>query len=300
LNLVAVLGSLSVGTHEAFVPYPAVLQLPNGFRPIGVAIRRGQAYFGSVQDTGPIYRANLATGTGSLITSNTGGQVTDMAFDHRGLLIVGGGATGDARILNPSNGDVYGRYTLSGPSGFINGIILAKDAAWFTDSFHATLYRLPFPSTGAIPGPNLVQQIPLTGDFVLRPNEFNASAITTTPDGASLIIAQENTGKLFQVDTATGATTTVDLEGTILDSPDGFLRLGNTLYVTEHKVNRVASLTLSSDGRQARLRARVSDPRFDIPTRIAEFQDRLYIPNSRTTTPPKPTTRYTAVAIQRF
>ncbi|MGH3873463.1 MAG: superoxide dismutase [Pseudonocardiaceae bacterium] len=261
---------------------------------------QGTSLLGSVQDTGPIYRADLATGTGSLVTSNTGGQVTDMAFDRRGLLIVGGGAIGDARILNPGNGDVRSCYPLSDRVGLSTVSHSQRTPHGSPTRFTPRCTDYPLPSTGAIPDQNLVQQIPLTGDFVLRPNEFNASAITTTPDGTSLIITQENNGKLFQVDTATGATTTVDLSGTILDSPDGFLRLGNTLYVTERKVNRVASLTLSSSGRRARLRARVSDPRFDIPTRIAEFQDRLYIPNSRTTTPPKPTTRYTAVAIQKF
>jgi hypothetical protein len=43
--------------------------------------------------------------------------------------------------------------------------------------------------------------------------------------------------------------------------------------------------------------SRTSDPRFDVPTTIAEYGDRFYLPNARFTTQPTPTTPYTAVAI---
>jgi hypothetical protein len=43
----------------------------------------------------------------------------------------------------------------------------------------------------------------------------------------------------------------------------------------------------------------VTDPRFDVPTTVASFADRLYLPNARFSIEPTPETTYTAVAIPR-
>jgi hypothetical protein len=43
----------------------------------------------------------------------------------------------------------------------------------------------------------------------------------------------------------------------------------------------------------------LTDPRFDVPTTVAVFGDRLYLPNARFGTPPTPETVYTANAIRR-
>jgi hypothetical protein len=43
----------------------------------------------------------------------------------------------------------------------------------------------------------------------------------------------------------------------------------------------------------------VSDPRFDVPTTVASFGNRLYLPNARFSTPPTPETTYNAVAIDK-
>jgi hypothetical protein len=40
----------------------------------------------------------------------------------------------------------------------------------------------------------------------------------------------------------------------------------------------------------------VTDPRFDVPTTVATFANRLYLPNARFTTTPTPTTEYQVVA----
>jgi hypothetical protein len=43
----------------------------------------------------------------------------------------------------------------------------------------------------------------------------------------------------------------------------------------------------------------LTDPRFDVPTTVAVFGNRLYLPNARFSTPPTPDTVYTANAIRR-
>ena len=45
--------------------------------------------------------------------------------------------------------------------------------------------------------------------------------------------------------------------------------------------------------------SRTTSPNFDVPTTIAEYGNRFYLPNARFTTTPTPTTPYTAVAVPR-
>lgn len=42
-------------------------------------------------------------------------------------------------------------------------------------------------------------------------------------------------------------------------------------------------LELDDSGRTAQLKDELSDPGFDIPTTVARFEDRLYLPNARFT-----------------
>jgi len=48
-----------------------------------------------------------------------------------------------------------------------------------------------------------------------------------------------------------------------------------------NRLNTVAVLRLSSDGRSARIVGRLTDPRFDVPTTVASYGNRLYLPNAR-------------------
>lgn len=174
--------------------------------------------------------------------------------------------------------------------------MIAGGAAWFTDSFIPVLYKLPIHRDGSLPAPNELVKIPLTGDLQYV-DGFNASGIAPSPDGSGLLIAQINMGKLFRVDLPSGTTHQIDLGAQTLTNPDGMLLDGHRLFVAENRQNEVAALNLNDDGTAAKVDRRVTDRRFDIPTRIARNASLLYLPNARTTTPPEPTTPYTAVAI---
>jgi sugar lactone lactonase YvrE len=127
----------------------------------------------------------------------------------------------------------------------------------------------------------------------------NANGIAETPDGRSLLIVQSNTGKLFKVDPATGVTKEVNLGGEVLTNGDGLLVNGNTLYVVQNRLNTVAEFKLNWSGTSGKLVTKVTDPRFDVPTTVASFGKRLYLPNARFNTPPTPETPYNAVAIPK-
>ena len=143
-----------------------------------------------------------------------------------------------------------------------------------------------------------MQTVPLSGDYVHVPG-FNANGIARTPDGEALLIVQTATGKIFRVDPGTGVATTVDLGGYVVTAGDGLLVVGRTLYAVQNQLNLVAVFDLNAAGTSGSLVKTITDQRFDIPTTVARFGNRLYLPNARFTTPPTPDTIYTANAVPR-
>ncbi|MFI6395046.1 SMP-30/gluconolactonase/LRE family protein [Nonomuraea sp. NPDC050540] len=273
---------------------PESIPLPNGFRPEGIAIGSGPlAYFGSLAN-GSIYRADLRTGRGAIISEGPGTPSVGMKIDERGRLFVAGGTAGDARVVDTRTGRILASYRLATAAGFVNDVILTRDAAWFTDSANPVLYKLPLRG-GRLPAD--VVRVPLTGDLVYGTG-INANGIAATPDGRGLILVQSNTGGLFRVD-GTGTTSRIDLHGESLPQGDGLLLRGRTLYAVQNRINTVAVLRLNAAGTEGRVVRRVTSVLFDVPTTVAAFGSRLYLPNARFTTPPTPDTTYDAVAIPR-
>ena len=277
-------------------PLPTTIPLPDGFGPEGIAIGAAPvAYFGSTVD-GAIYRADLVTGQGRIIGEAPGTPSVGLKLDRDGRLFVAGGPAGDGRVVDASPGEVLASYTFTAQPSFVNDVILTPDAAWFTDSFNPVLYKLPLGPRGQLPGQGDVVTVPLTGDVAFVEG-FNLNGISRTPDGRGLLVVQTNTGLLFRVDPATGVTTTVDLGGELLANGDGILLSGRTLYVVRNVDNEVAVVRLNRTGRHGSIVAQLTDPRFDVPTTVARFDGRLYLPNSRFLIDPTPTVTYTAVAI---
>jgi sugar lactone lactonase YvrE len=288
--------SAFTGTASADHGFPTEIALPDGFRPEGIATGPGPfAYFGSLAD-GRIFRANLFTGTGRVISPGPGTPSVGLKTDDR-RIFVAGGAAGNARVISLRTGEVLASYQFAAAPTFINDVVLTPRAAWFTDSMQPVLYGLPLGRRG-LPDADDVIRLPLSGDYQQVPG-FNANGIVRTPDGSALIIVQSATGTLFRVDPRTGEATAVDLGGEALTNGDGLLLDGRTLFAVQNQLNRVAVVRLNGAGTSGRVVEHLTDPRFDIPTTVAAFGDRLYLPNARFTTPPEPTTTYTAVAIRR-
>jgi sugar lactone lactonase YvrE len=260
--------------------------LPNGFQPEGIAIGSGPyAYLGSLAD-GSIYRLDLRSGRGRVVSDGPGTPSVGMKIDGHGRLYVAGGAAGDARVIDTRTGRVLESHQLATGTAFVNDVILAGDSAWFTDSVNPVLYRL---SHGR------VDSVPLTGDLVYQTG-FNVNGIAATPDGRALLVVQSNTGKLFRV-AYDGVSTEVAADAPLTNG-DGILLSGRTLYVVQNQLNTIAVLHLNRTGTTAKLVSRITDPRFDVPTTVAAFGGRLYLPNARFGTPPTPTTPYQVIAVR--
>lgn len=281
--------------------FPTVIALPNGFQPEGIAIGATPfAYFGS-RANGQIYRANLADGTGEVISPATGTPSLGLKLDNRGRLFVAGGSAGDARVIDVRTGAVLAsyRFATAPPLTFVNDVVLTRNAAYFTDSRRPVIYKVPLGSHGALPPSDGFVTIPLTGDYVHQEGVNNGNGIARTPDGKGLIIVQSSTGLLFRVNPATGATATINVGAESFINGDGLLLIGNTLYVVQNRLNTIAVVKLDRRGLNGEVTARITDPNFDVPTTVAAFGNRLYLPNARFTTTPTPTTPYTAVAVRR-
>ncbi|WP_432825380.1 superoxide dismutase [Dactylosporangium sp. CA-092794] len=275
-------------------PLPTTLRLPDGFQPEGIAIGPGAfAYFGSRAD-GRIWRINLISGKGTQLSPPVGTASLGLKVDHHGRLFVAGGGGGDGRVIDTRNGKVLASYKFTTDTTFVNDVVLLDGAAYFTDSRRAVLYKV---ASGL---PRTFTTLPLTGDFVLTPGVNNLNGIAATPDGRALIAVQSNTGFLFRIDPATGATKRLDTAGRTFVNGDGLWPSGRTLYVVQNRDNTVVALRLDRAGTAGEVRATRTDPRFDVPTTIAQFGHRLYLPNARFTTTPAPDTPYTAVAIPAF
>ncbi|MEV1244827.1 superoxide dismutase [Nonomuraea sp. NPDC049750] len=282
------------GTLAQAATLPGTIALPNGFRPEGIAIgSRPLAYLGSLAN-GDIYRADLRTGQGAVVSKGPGTPSVGLKLDSRNRLFVSGGAAGNARVVDVRTGAVLKSYSLANGASFVNDVVLTRDAAWFTDSTNPVLYKLALGRHGALP--DQAVSVPLTGAIQYTTGN-NANGIAPTPDRKGLLIVQSNVGKLFKTDPATGVTTEVNLGGESLVNGDGLLLDGRTLYVVQNRLNTVTVIRLTADGSSGQVVNRLTDPRFDVPSTVASFGNRLYLPNARFTTTPAPDTTYTVNAI---
>ena len=91
----------------------------------------------------------------------------------------------------------------------------------------------------------------------------------------------------------------MDTGGASLANGDGLLLQGRVLFVVQNRDNTVTALRLNRRGSSGKVIAKLTDRRFDIPTTVAPFRNRLYLPNARFSTTPTPATKYTVVAIRR-
>ncbi|MFD5016176.1 SMP-30/gluconolactonase/LRE family protein [Streptomyces chartreusis] len=278
---------------------PTVLRLPNGFRPEGIAVGGGPyAYLGSLGD-GSLYRADLRTGEGAIFSAGPGTPSVGLELDHRGRLFVAGRGQG-ARVVDSRSGAILASYALtSATPTFANDVFLTPRAAWFTDSFQPALYALPLGRNGQLPDADEVVTLTLSGDWSQVAGEVvNANGITATPDGSALLVVQSGVGGLHRVNPRTGVTELVDLgDAAPLTNGDGLLLTGRTLYVVQNRQNAIDVFRLAADGRSGVFQRRVTDPLFDVPTTVAAYKGRLYLPNARFTTTPTPDTTYDVISV---
>ncbi len=260
-------------------PFPEVVSLPAGWAAEGVATGTGSTVYAGSLATGAVWKGDLRTGGGGVLVPPQAGRIAVGLKESGGLLFVAGGPTGQAYVYDATTGAGVASYQLAVAGSFINDVTLTRDAAWFTDSFNAMLYRIPLESGRPAGGPIAV---PLTGEWEQVPGSFvfNANGIASTPSGDALLVVNSTTGTLFRVDPVNGVAMAVQTSA-VLTSGDGILLRGRELAVVRNQANEIAILRMSPALGSATLVTTLTDPDFAVPTTVAAFGSSLYAVNAR-------------------
>jgi hypothetical protein len=276
--------------------FPAVIRLPVGFGPEGIATGIGTAFYvGSLspETAGQILVGDLRTGEISELVGPTGRPALGMKHDPRSdLLFVAGGPSGSATVYAASSGDQIAIYQFQPPSSIlppgtpttlINDVVVTGDAAHFTDAAAPFLYRVALGPSGD-PSEDF-QPIPLPVNFSMggacAGPPIRANGIDATPNGKYLIVVHTSEGRLYRIDTATYSVVPIDLNTDDVCSADGLLLDGHTLYVVQNALNRIAVVELAPNYLSGTITRYIiepfaSNPAIKVPTTIAEFGDALY------------------------
>jgi sugar lactone lactonase YvrE len=266
-------GLLAPGAVAANEALPTLMPLPDNWLPEGIATVGSTVYLGSRAD-GDVLRLDLRTGDFEVFSQGPGTPAVGLKA-RDGLLYVAGGNSGTGRVVDLATGVTLETLTFTTATSFVNDVVLTDDAAWFTDSRQAQLYRVSLDDW-------TVTTVPLSGEWVQgAPTATSANGISTTPDGSALLVINSSNGTLYRVDPGTGAAKAVDTGDVVLTAGDGLLRQGRTLYVVQNRLNTIAVLRLSSDGTSAELTDEITSPDFDVPTTVARWGQRLYLPNAK-------------------
>jgi sugar lactone lactonase YvrE len=287
-------GSIAVAAAK---PFPEVIPLPIGFRPEGIEVGRGTTFYVGSVASGAIYRGNLRTGAvDPLVPAATGRSATGIELDRHKRLFVAGGATGNAYVYDARAGALLETYSFATASTFINDVVVTRDAAYFTDSQRAVIYRVPIGPGGAL---GAAETIPLGGEYAHVGGQFNLNGIDATRNGKTLVAVQSFTGRLYAIDPATGVASEISLGGESVPNGDGILLNGRTLYVVQNRQNEVAVIALANDLSSGEVLTRLTDPDFRVPTTIDDLGRRLYTVNARFGTPNPDALEYEVVQLRK-
>ena len=268
---------------------PDTISLPNGFHPEGIAKGYAHyAYAGSLLD-GSIYEVNLKNGEGNLLVDSEEGAAVGLAYDHRtNYLYAAGGLNGTVTVYDAADGELKSVFDVAPPGAFINDGIVAKDAAYFTDSFAPVIYRIPLQENGRLPDNTDIETIPLSEEFAFIPGEFNGNGIVMCKKTGKLILINATTGLLYHVDPDTGEATAFELDSGPLYSGDGLVLDGHTLYVAQAFFNQVVELKLNVAYNKAKTIRVLTNDDFHIPSTIALFGKNLFAVNAKFDIAPPP------------
>jgi sugar lactone lactonase YvrE len=277
--LLAASATIVAASPGASKPFPQVIQLPQGFQPEGIEVGKGTTFYVGSRVTGAIYRGNLRTGAGAiLVPGGSGRTATGIELDPQSRLWVAGAGTGDGYVFNAKTGSLIHTYDFASGDTFVNDVVVTKNAAYFTDSRKALLYKVPIGPGGALGD---FTSVAIGSPFVLGAG-FNLNGIDATRNGRTLVAVQTNNGKLFRINAASGAVREITLAGgESVANGDGILLTGKTLYVVQNTDNRVAVIALAPNLASGRVVTRLSDPDFRVPTTIDDHGRRLYAVNAK-------------------
>jgi hypothetical protein len=286
VGLTALALALTPLSPVAAHPRPDRIALETGSLPEGIAAGPGRTFFVGARSDGDIYVGNVRKATVTRLVDETtpGAAAVGMYYDDRsGLLWVAGGGPRAGRGLGTvtayDGADEVFSTTVAG-AGFLNDVVVTRDAVYVTDSFSPALVVVPLDRSGRPTG--RVGSLPLAGEYK-QPAGFGANGIRELPGGDLVVVAA---GTLYRVDPATGVADAIEVRGPRdLSGGDGLEVRGKTLYVVNgYGGDEVVVLRLAGDNRSARttrVLTESSPEQLDRPTTAALVAGSLYVVNGR-------------------
>jgi sugar lactone lactonase YvrE len=293
LALVAALAAPAAAARPA-----QVIILPGATSAEGIAAGGGATFYAGDLFAGDIFRGDLQRGTAErFIDAPAGRMAVGMAVNvAHDLLFVAGGFTGQGYIYNTVTGATVASYQFGDPaSSLINDVALAKDGAWFTDSFQARLYFVPVSRAG-VPGLTF-RTLALSGPAatLIGNGAVNLNGIQATANGKTLIVAHSANAQLDTVDPATGASATV--AGVSVPNVDGIVLEAGRLWAVQNFSNQVSRIRLAPDLSSGVVEEVITSPLFQVPTTAARFGSRLAVVNAKFDTGIPPTAKQFEVVV---
>lgn len=282
--LVALVGGPPAQAGPAF---PDVIPMPPEHNyPEGIEAGRGTTvYVGSIHD-GALYRGDVRTGEGSVISAGVAGRVlAGLAYDRRGGILWGAGSDGGDQVVFGFDGDTGALlHTVPVPqAGFLNDLVVTRTALHVTDTVAPVLWTLPLTNGGAPAGPPLA--VPLGGDFTYvtegDPFPANLNGIAATPDGRTLVAVHTLLGVLYRIDPVTGHATEIDLGGETVVFGDGITLAGRTLYVVRNFPEILTVVSLDPGFASGKVVEEVTSPLFRVPATSTVVGSHVYLINAR-------------------
>jgi sugar lactone lactonase YvrE len=273
-----------------------VIVLPGASSAEGIAAGKGSTFYAGDLFEGDIFRGNIKRGTAKrFIDVPDGRMAVGMAFDRkRELLFVAGGFTGQAYVYDTDTRKTVATYRFTRPNtGLINDVALTRRGAWFTDSFQAQLYFVPFhkrrPSKS-------FHTLRLRGPAADTSGEINVNGIQAVRKGRTLIVGHHANGLLHTVDPATGSSATI--AGISVPAADGLAYRDGRLWVVQN-TNQVTRVRLRKDLTSGTVQKVITSKKFQVPATGALFGNRLAVTNAKFDTGIPPTAdQYEVVVVK--
>ena len=312
-TLAVVFCTLSMGA-AAQKNWPEAIPIPTGFEAEGIELGKGheffvganslsslfgEAFFGIPHETselaGAIYKGNLRTGKGAILSPPTGKSASGLSYDSRTdylyaatgfggfdnvtgtFTFTGQGVT----VYDASSGDFITEIEFGDGTGTINDCLVTRTGVYCTDSFNPILYKLVLEKGGRLPSTPVVEEIPMPG-FVMVPGDFNANGLVGNFDGKQLVIVNSSSGVLYRVDTASGEASAIAIEGAepVFVNGDGLYLSGRTLYIMQNFLDKIAVVQLSGDLSGGEFIKNIPTRPMSVATTIIGFGNSLYAINT--------------------